>query len=48
MRALGAVSALAFWAALAVAPAAAAYSDPDLDFWTIETAHFRVHYDRPL
>jgi WD40-like Beta Propeller Repeat/Omp85 superfamily domain len=22
--------------------------DPELDWWTIETTHFRVHYDRPL
>jgi hypothetical protein len=35
-------------AALATPGVAAAYSDPDLDWWTIETAHFRVHYDRPL
>jgi hypothetical protein len=35
-------------AALALSPAAAAYSDPDYDWWTVETVHFRVHYDRPL
>jgi len=33
---------------LALAPAARAYSDPDYDWWTVETPHFRVHYDRPL
>jgi hypothetical protein len=27
---------------------ASAYGDPELDWWTIETKHFRVHYDRPL
>ena len=43
-----ALSALVLAAALLVAPAALAYGDPDLDYWTIETKHFRVHYDRPL
>jgi hypothetical protein len=33
---------------LALARRAYAYGDPQLDWWTIETAHFRVHYDRPL
>jgi Tol biopolymer transport system component len=42
------VAALALGAAVAIAPEAAAFSDPDLDWWTIETKHFRVHYDRPL
>ncbi|APR84120.1 tolB protein precursor [Minicystis rosea] len=50
MRALArrAASILALGAALAFAPDAAAYSDPDLDWYTIETKHFRIHYDRPL
>jgi hypothetical protein len=39
---------LAAAATLAGARGADARSDPDLDWWTIETAHFRVHYDRPL
>jgi WD40-like Beta Propeller Repeat len=43
-----AVAVLATAAALTGARGAAAYGDPDLDWWTIETAHFRVHYDRPL
>jgi hypothetical protein len=43
-----ALATLVVLAVLALAPAAAGYSDPDLDYWTIETAHFRVHYDRPL
>lgn len=43
-----AAAAAALSAALAVAAKAAAYSDPDLDWRTIQTAHFRVHYDRPL
>lgn len=30
------------------ARAARAAGDPQLDWWTIETKHFRVHYDRPL
>jgi hypothetical protein len=43
-----AATGLALAAALAVASPAAAYSDPDLEWWTIETKHFRVHYDRAL
>jgi hypothetical protein len=43
-----AASALALAAAWLTASAALAYGDPDLDYWTIETKHFRVHYDRPL
>ncbi len=35
-------------ALLSLAPRASAYGDPELDWWTVETAHFRVHYDRPL
>ncbi len=42
------------WAALAlvllmlVAPSARAANDPALDWWTIETAHFRIHYEKNL
>ena len=43
-----AASGLTLAAVLASSAPAAAYGDPDLDFWTIETKHFRVHYDRPL
>ncbi len=43
-----AVSVLAAVAVLALAPTALAYSDPDYDWWTVETPHFRVHYDRPI
>src|SRR5262249_52543869 len=25
----------------------ASAGDPDLDWWTIETKHFKIHYDRP-
>jgi WD40-like Beta Propeller Repeat/Omp85 superfamily domain len=39
---------LAAAAALALARPAAAYGDPQLDWWTVETAHFHVHYDRTL
>ena len=46
--AAAAVAMAAAAAVLAGAREAAAYGDPDLDWWTIETAHFRVHYDRPL
>lgn len=42
-----AASAAALAAMLAAGPAAA-YGDPDLDWMTIETAHFRIHYDRLL
>ena len=43
-----AASALTLAAVLLTASAALAYGNPDLDYWTIETKHFRVHYDRPL
>jgi sugar lactone lactonase YvrE len=33
---------------LLVAPSASAAGDPTLDWWTIETAHARVHYERGL
>jgi hypothetical protein len=29
-------------------PKAYAAGDPDLDWWTIETQHFRIHYERGL
>ncbi len=35
-------------ATLLTAAGARAYGDPNLDWWTVETPHFRVHYDRPL
>jgi hypothetical protein len=43
-----ALAALAGAAAIALTPARAAAGDPDLDWWTIETEHFRIHYDREL
>lgn len=43
-----ALSVLALAALCAVAGPALADGDPDLDWRTIETKHFRVHYDRPL
>ncbi len=43
-----AVAALAAAAALTAARVAGAYGDPELDYWTVETEHFHVHYDRPL
>jgi hypothetical protein len=33
---------------LLVAPRVEAAGDPDLDWWTIETAHFRIHYEKNL
>ncbi len=33
---------------LAVSSTARAAGDPDLDWWTIETAHFRIHYESEL
>ncbi|MFT3774034.1 MAG: hypothetical protein QM820_52380 [Minicystis sp.] len=50
MRALArrAAAVLLLGALLTVALPAGAYGDPDLDWWTIETTHFRVHYDRLL
>ena len=44
----GAVSCGVAAALLSLSPPAAAYSDPDLDWWTVETAHFRVHYEREI
>src|SRR5690606_14939474 len=45
-RALIALSALL---ALVLAPGRAkAAGDPDLDWWTIETKHFRIHYEKKL
>jgi hypothetical protein len=43
-----AASTLAAVASLLVASTAGAYGDPELDWWTIQTKHFRIHYDRPL
>lgn len=37
---------LAVW--LAGSPRARAANDPDLDWWTLETAHFRIHYEKGL
>lgn len=39
---------LALAAALSFSTTAAAYGDPELDYRTIETAHFHVHFDRTL
>jgi hypothetical protein len=44
-QALAAVVAIV---AILFTPRAWAYGDPQLDWWTVETAHFRVHYDRVL
>jgi hypothetical protein len=33
---------------LGAARSVSAAGDPDLDWWTIETAHYRVHYERGL
>lgn len=33
---------------LSIATGARAANDPDLDWWTIETAHFRIHYEKNL
>lgn len=42
-------SAFALTVALLLVPGAAgATGDPELDWWTVETEHFRVHYSRPL
>ncbi len=46
---LGALVGLAiFLAALLASSRARAGGDPALDWWTIETAHFRIHYDKKL
>ncbi|WP_437732892.1 BamA/TamA family outer membrane protein [Sorangium sp. So ce1335] len=48
-RAASVVSAVALAALLLLAPRPAlATGDPDLAFWTYETAHFRVHYPQGL
>ena len=39
---------LLFALSLRYAPRALANGDPKLDWWTIETEHARVHYDRSL
>ncbi|MSP23558.1 MAG: hypothetical protein EXR75_00030 [Myxococcales bacterium] len=39
---------LILFAALLFAPRALAGGDPTLSWWTLETAHFRVHYDKKL
>jgi hypothetical protein len=44
----GVVSCAAAAALLSLSPAASAYGDPELDWWTVETAHFHVHYDRVI
>lgn len=46
MRAVAGFSVATF--ALSLSGVAAAAGDPDLDWWTIETPHFRVHYAGPL
>lgn len=46
-RALGAI-ALALTLATLAAPREALAGDPDLEWWTYETEHFRVHYPRDL
>lgn len=46
-RRLAAIAGFALATLSAVAPARAV-SDPELDWWTYETAHFRVHYPRHL
>ncbi|WP_437905113.1 BamA/TamA family outer membrane protein [Sorangium sp. So ce327] len=48
-RAASVLSAVALAALLLLAPRPAwATGDPDLAFWTFETAHFRVHYPQGL
>lgn len=34
--------------ALSLATPASAANDPSLDWWTLETAHFRIHYEKNL
>ncbi|MCA9623743.1 MAG: PD40 domain-containing protein [Myxococcales bacterium] len=46
---LWALGLVVVWLVLGGTPReAAAANDPDLDYWTIETAHFRIHYAKNL
>ena len=43
LPAIAVVAALLLWSSMA-----GAVGDPELDWWTIETAHFRIHYEKNL
>ncbi len=47
LRRLLSVTATIAFVLLCAAPSEAA-GDPDLDWWTIETKHFRIHYEKDL
>ncbi|MCC6521441.1 MAG: PD40 domain-containing protein [Polyangiaceae bacterium] len=47
-RAAGPVAACAVALVCLLATRVARAGDPDLDWWTLETTHFRVHYERGL
>jgi hypothetical protein len=47
IRRLSLLTATIAFALLCAAPSEGA-SDPDLDWWTIETKHFRIHYEKDL
>ena len=42
------VATLSILALLAWSSPTGAAQDPTLDFWTIETKHFRIHYEKRL